>query len=121
MSDLTEMTPVISRGMALHKMIRYAPILSTISGGSHLSLISILVHSLGGEGWLNFEGNEFGHPEVRFFLHVRLTDHVSEIISSGSISLAKATETPSTTPVANGILSMTLFSVTNTSTHSTPP
>ncbi|KAI0089081.1 glycoside hydrolase superfamily [Irpex rosettiformis] len=45
MSDLTEMTPVISRGIALHKMIRF------------------LVHSLGGEGYLNFEGNEFGHPE----------------------------------------------------------
>lgn len=25
---------------------------------------SLLVHSLGGEGYLNFEGNEFGHPEV---------------------------------------------------------
>ncbi|KAF9481827.1 glycoside hydrolase family 13 protein [Pholiota conissans] len=45
MSDLTPMTPIISRGIALHKMIR------------------LLTHSLGGEGWLNFEGNEFGHPE----------------------------------------------------------
>ena len=36
---------VIDRGMALHKMLR---------------LITI---SLGGEGWLNFIGNEFGHPE----------------------------------------------------------
>ncbi|KAG9317381.1 glycoside hydrolase family 13 protein [Chiua virens] len=45
MSNLTEMTPVIARGIALHKMIR------------------LLVHSLGGEGYLNFEGNEFGHPE----------------------------------------------------------
>ncbi|KAG8929015.1 alpha-1,4-glucan branching enzyme [Tulasnella sp. 417] len=45
MSDLTEMTPIISRGLALHKMIR------------------LLVHALGGEGYLNFEGNEFGHPE----------------------------------------------------------
>ncbi|KAJ7639073.1 glycoside hydrolase family 13 protein [Roridomyces roridus] len=45
MSDLTEMTPIISRGLALHKMIR------------------LLTQSLGGEGWLNFEGNEFGHPE----------------------------------------------------------
>ncbi|KAF9076977.1 glycoside hydrolase family 13 protein [Rhodocollybia butyracea] len=45
MSDFTEMTPVISRGLALHKMIR------------------LLTHSLGGEGYLNFEGNEFGHPE----------------------------------------------------------
>jgi hypothetical protein len=25
---------------------------------------SLIVHSLGGEGYLNFEGNEFGHPEV---------------------------------------------------------
>lgn len=45
MSNLTAMTPVIARGLALHKMIR------------------LLVHSLGGEGYLNFEGNEFGHPE----------------------------------------------------------
>ncbi|KAI8381474.1 1,4-alpha-glucan-branching enzyme GBE1 [Radiomyces spectabilis] len=45
MSDLTELTPIIDRGMALHKMIR------------------LLTHGLGGEGYLNFEGNEFGHPE----------------------------------------------------------
>ena len=36
---------IIDRGIALHKMIR---------------LITI---SLGGEAWLNFIGNEFGHPE----------------------------------------------------------
>ncbi|KZV77128.1 glycoside hydrolase family 13 protein [Peniophora sp. CONT] len=45
MSDISEMTPVIARGLALHKLIR------------------LLVHALGGEGYLNFEGNEFGHPE----------------------------------------------------------
>ncbi|EIW70451.1 hypothetical protein TREMEDRAFT_71305 [Tremella mesenterica DSM 1558] len=45
MSDLSPLTPVIDRGLALHKMIRF------------------LVHSLGGEAYLNFEGNEFGHPE----------------------------------------------------------
>ncbi|GAA5981168.1 hypothetical protein JCM11641_003133 [Rhodosporidiobolus odoratus] len=45
MSDLTEWTDVIERGMGLHKMIR------------------LLTHALGGEGYLNFEGNEFGHPE----------------------------------------------------------
>lgn len=45
MSTLTEYTPIISRGIALHKMIR------------------LLTHGLGGEGYLNFEGNEFGHPE----------------------------------------------------------
>lgn len=38
-------SPIIDRGVALHKMIR---------------LISM---ALGGEGWLNFMGNEFGHPE----------------------------------------------------------
>lgn len=45
MSVLTEFTPIIERGMALHKMIR------------------LVTHGLGGEGYLNFEGNEFGHPE----------------------------------------------------------
>ncbi|KAJ6119902.1 1-4-alpha-glucan-branching enzyme [Penicillium sp. IBT 18751x] len=45
MSVLTEFTPVIERGMAMHKMIR------------------LITHGLGGEGYLNFEGNEFGHPE----------------------------------------------------------
>lgn len=45
MSLLTEYTPVIERGIALHKMIR------------------LITHALGGEGYLNFEGNEFGHPE----------------------------------------------------------
>jgi len=45
MSVLSPFTPVIDRGLALHKMIR------------------LITHSLGGEGYLNFEGNEFGHPE----------------------------------------------------------
>lgn len=41
----TTQNPLIDRGMALHKMIR----LMTICAG--------------GEGYLNFMGNEFGHPE----------------------------------------------------------
>lgn len=45
MSTMSEETPVISRGIAFHKLIR------------------LLTHGLGGEGWLNFIGNEFGHPE----------------------------------------------------------
>ncbi|KAI9822880.1 MAG: alpha-1,4-glucan branching enzyme [Thelocarpon impressellum] len=45
MSTLTEMTPIIERGLGLHKLIR------------------LITHGLGGEGYLNFEGNEFGHPE----------------------------------------------------------
>ncbi|XP_037089973.1 1,4-alpha-glucan-branching enzyme-like isoform X2 [Pollicipes pollicipes] len=36
---------IIDRGIQLHKMIR------------------LLTHSLGGEAYLNFMGNEFGHPE----------------------------------------------------------
>merc|ERR1712037_165171 len=36
---------IVDRGIALHKVIR------------------LLVHGLGGEGYLNFIGNEFGHPE----------------------------------------------------------
>ena len=37
-------TPLIDRGIALHKMIR------------------LVTMGLGGEGYLNFMGNEFGHP-----------------------------------------------------------
>ncbi|MFW5697934.1 MAG: alpha amylase C-terminal domain-containing protein, partial [Fimbriimonadaceae bacterium] len=44
MSKLTE-DLVVARGVALHKMIR------------------LLTFSIGGEGYLNFMGNEFGHPE----------------------------------------------------------
>ncbi len=44
MSKLTQ-SLVIDRGVALHKMIR------------------LITFSLAGEGYLNFMGNEFGHPE----------------------------------------------------------
>jgi 1,4-alpha-glucan branching enzyme len=45
MSKLSPRTAVIDRGLALHKMIR------------------LITYALGGEGYLNFMGNEFGHPE----------------------------------------------------------
>lgn len=45
MSTTTEFTLIIDRGIALHKMIR------------------LITMALGGEGYLNFMGNEFGHPE----------------------------------------------------------
>jgi len=45
MSTLSSPSGVIDRGIALHKMIRF------------------ITHTLGGEGYLNFIGNEFGHPE----------------------------------------------------------
>jgi len=43
--DRADRHPVVERGIALHKMIR------------------LLTMSLGGEGYLTFMGNEFGHPE----------------------------------------------------------
>ncbi|XP_020501966.2 1,4-alpha-glucan-branching enzyme [Labrus bergylta] len=45
MSSLVPMTSIIDRGIQIHKMIR------------------LITHGLGGEGYLNFIGNEFGHPE----------------------------------------------------------
>ncbi|CAH1246328.1 GBE1 [Branchiostoma lanceolatum] len=45
MSCMSELTVTVDRGLALHKMIR------------------LITNGLGGEGWLNFIGNEFGHPE----------------------------------------------------------
>ena len=43
--DRASHSPIIDRGMALHKMIR------------------LLTATVVGEGYLNFMGNEFGHPE----------------------------------------------------------
>ena len=45
MSITSEPSLIIDRGIALHKIIR------------------LITHTLGGEGYLNFIGNEFGHPE----------------------------------------------------------
>ncbi|XP_066586199.1 1,4-alpha-glucan-branching enzyme [Prorops nasuta] len=45
MSVLGEPSPIIQRGIALH------------------NLITLITHALGGEAYLNFMGNEFGHPE----------------------------------------------------------
>eukprot|EP00124_Ichthyophonus_hoferi_P003820 Ihof_evm2s359 gene=Ihof_evmTU2s359 len=45
MSELAPQSLIISRGIALHKMIR------------------LITYALGGEAYLNFIGNEWGHPE----------------------------------------------------------
>ncbi|KAL2612944.1 hypothetical protein R1flu_024636 [Riccia fluitans] len=45
MSALGPSSPIVDRGVALHKMIHF------------------ITFALGGEGYLNFMGNEFGHPE----------------------------------------------------------
>lgn len=45
MSSMQPAGPEVERGMSLHKLIR------------------LLTMCLGGDGWLTFMGNEFGHPE----------------------------------------------------------
>ncbi|XP_015512828.2 1,4-alpha-glucan-branching enzyme [Neodiprion lecontei] len=45
MSELSPPNNLVSRGIALH------------------NLITLITHGLGGEAYLNFIGNEFGHPE----------------------------------------------------------
>ncbi|KAG0137770.1 glycoside hydrolase superfamily [Tuber indicum] len=49
MSTLTGFTSIFERGLGLHKMTR------------------LLTHGLGGEGYLNFEGNKFSNPESLVF------------------------------------------------------
>lgn len=56
MSTVSETSLIIDRGIALHKMIR------------------LITHSLGGEAYLNFMGNEFGHPEWLDFPRVGNND-----------------------------------------------
>lgn len=56
MTVLKESTLTIDRGIALHKLIR------------------LITHSLGGEAYLNFEGNEFGHPEWLDFPNINNND-----------------------------------------------
>ncbi|EIW67720.1 hypothetical protein TREMEDRAFT_40356 [Tremella mesenterica DSM 1558] len=46
MSRFQEATPRVEMAMAWHKLMR------------------MLTHTLGGEGYMNFMGNEFGHPEA---------------------------------------------------------
>lgn len=100
MSDLTPMTPIIARGIALHKMIRYV-FLPLAGPRAEDVYISLLTQSLGGEGYLNFEGNEFGHPEVK---HISSQGAISEFLSrSGLTSLAKGTEILSTMLADNGM------------------
>ena len=38
----------------------------------YVLFLRLLVHALGGEGYLNFEGNEFGHPEASFTVYISI-------------------------------------------------
>jgi 1,4-alpha-glucan branching enzyme len=58
MSTKEPMTIKVERGMALHKMIRL------LTMGLGKCLLNVLKDNvIGGEAYLNFMGNEFGHPE----------------------------------------------------------
>lgn len=62
MSDLSELTPVVDRGLALHKLIRsvfdfpFFSLSPAFTDSSFPFFFRLLTHALGGEGYLNFEG-----------------------------------------------------------------
>lgn len=56
MSTMSHNSLIIDRGISMHKLIR------------------MITHSLGGEAYLNFIGNEFGHPEWLDFPRVGNND-----------------------------------------------
>ncbi|XP_039057127.1 1,4-alpha-glucan-branching enzyme 1, chloroplastic/amyloplastic-like [Hibiscus syriacus] len=64
-------TPLIDRGIALHKMIR------------------LITMGLGGEGYLNFMGNEFGHPEWIDFPRGEQRLHSGKVIPGNNFSYDK--------------------------------
>ena len=67
MSATQPITLIIERGIALHKMLR---------------LITI---GLGGEGYLAFMGNEFGHPEWVDFLAKVITGPTTTADADGTV------------------------------------
>ncbi len=114
MSDVTPLTPIISRGLALHKMIRYV-IPFSLRSAHLIAGRSFIVHTLGGEGYLNFEGNEFGHPEVSMNA-TSWPSHPTEsgTFTSGLTSHAKEMAIHSTTLGDNGTSSMIINCDTST-------
>ena len=94
MSTLTPDTPVITRGIALHKMIRQ------------------LTMCLGGEGYLNFMGNEFGHPEW-----IDFPAAIESRLRPGNLSQGMETHTISAADAL--IWQIWTISGTSTSTRST--
>jgi 1,4-alpha-glucan branching enzyme len=64
-------TPLVDRGIALHKMIR------------------LITMGLGGEGYLNFMGNEFGHPEWIDFPRVEQRLRDGKVLPGNNFSFDK--------------------------------
>ena len=63
MSTLSPRTVIVDRGLALHKMIRYVASLVPSLLVHCVCMYRLVTMGLGGEAYLNFIGNEFGHPE----------------------------------------------------------
>ena len=76
MSALQPETPGVARGMALHKIIR------------------ALTLALGGEGWLSFMGNEFGHPDWIDFPRCPLSLYLSPRGQACRLARASANVAP---------------------------
>jgi len=114
MSDLTSMTPIISRGLALHKMIRFVQWHFNSMKSNHP--LAVLSRILSEEKDTSIS-KAMNLGTLRSFVCFvqNPTLHLTQT-RSGLISLAKATEIPSTMPVGNGTLSMTKFFATDTST-----
>ena len=75
MSALHPSNDIVDRGIALHKVIR------------------LLVHGLGGEGYLNFIGNEFGETRAKVIIYFPTFDcgDTLQVIPSGWTSPGLAT------------------------------
>ena len=67
MTVLAPLTNVVDRGIALHKMIRLITMVSLplppVASLELTDCCRCIMQALGGEGYLTFMGNEFGHPE----------------------------------------------------------
>lgn len=97
MSVLSDSSPVIDRGIALHKMIR------------------LITHALGGEGYLNFIGK---FPFLVKFICIlehrfsifEINQEMNLVIRNGWIFLALETTNLTTMPGDNGTLLMMNYS-----------
>lgn len=69
--DINSQSLIIDRAIALHKLIR------------------LITFSLAGEGYLNFMGNEFGHPEWLDFLEKKIMMIFNMLEDNGHLLITK--------------------------------